>query len=323
MPPDLYTAGWCCSRFLRPLASLMTLVLVAALVAACESPEPKNGMRSGHSAESANRASDALSAQIQDKVESAAVAKTPTSDEPDAVTQIASAEVPAPPEDATPPDVAMNAPVAASAKSSQTEPALPGRKTVQACRDNAIRTAPVARESKSFKREKSTLTYELERRPYLVTGCTPSEIWASIELNRPDDDTGRAVGLTSFELNFSYSVQPATSSCSLKSINLTTKTLVQIPELANPEGLDAGVLTRWKAFTAGIKVHEQGHIDNYLRSARELQASLEALPAAKTCALLKASVERVSKDNGIRGKNIDAAYDRSTNFGNTQVPLFN
>jgi len=118
-------------------------------------------------------------------------------------------------------------------------------------------------------------------------------------------------------------MQPATSSCSLKSITLTTKTIVQIPELATPEGLDPEVLMRWKAFTAGIKVHEQGHVDNYLRSARELQASLEALPAAKTCALLKASVERTSKDNSTKGKSIDSAYDRSTNYGSAQVPLFN
>lgn len=313
-------------RFVRPIASFLMLALVAVLLIACGSRGPESGLRPAKPSPAASNDAGAASARAVNEVESATVEQAQESVETgNAAPTPTLNEAGTPPQNAMPSDLAPDQPVSAYAPA-PSSPTVPGSAQQTAslpCREKAKRAAAVARESKSFKRTKSTLSYQLEQRPYLVTGCTPSEIWASIERNRPDDATGRAVGLTSFELDFSYAMEPTTSNCSLKSITLTTRTIVQIPELATPEGLDPKVLTSWQKFTAGIKVHEQGHVDNYLRNARELQASLEALPAAKTCELLKSSIERVSKDNGIKGKNIDSAYDRSTNFGGTQVPLFN
>jgi predicted secreted Zn-dependent protease len=177
-------------------------------------------------------------------------------------------------------------------------------------------------ENHTFSGTKVTINQQIEVKRYLVSGCSANDIWGSIVRNMPLEAGNGFAGITDSHQDVAYTATSASNSCTVKSATITLKSTIFVPELANSNGMDQALLAKWNAFVAGIQKHEPGHVDISLNGAKELQRTIEALAPAATCQALQTSMlaaqDRVAAS--VNAKNL--SYDKDTNHGYTQGPMF-
>ncbi len=150
---------------------------------------------------------------------------------------------------------------------------------------------------------------------YAVSGRSPSGVRREINAARlAEADGGRFDGMTNwrFEYRFQHDGQGV---CVPGSVEVSVEITVTLPELAEPNHLDARERRAWDAYILGLATHERNHVRIVERGKRELE---RAMRSAATCAAMAAAGERIMTD-------VEAAsreYDRRTDHGQREVPPF-
>jgi predicted secreted Zn-dependent protease len=111
--------------------------------------------------------------------------------------------------------------------------------------------------------------------------------------------------------------------CAIDTMHLTVSAAITFPRWSNSGEGQASLRDKWEQMAKALRHHEDGHKDNGVRGANDLARRLRALPAQPDCKTLgqkiNANVERVLKIH----RELDVAYDRATNHGESQgVSLF-
>ena len=91
-----------------------------------------------------------------------------------------------------------------------------------------------------------------------------------------------------------------------------------LPRWANAEAAAPEVLQRWHGYYRALRLHEDGHRDNGIEAAREIERSLRDLPAAEACAAIDQSASLAAKDILRKYNARDRDYDAQTRHGATQ-----
>jgi len=130
-------------------------------------------------------------------------------------------------------------------------------------------------------------------RYYPVRGTTTAAIFAAIGANGLADTSGqRAVGVTSAEWKLtSGDVDARAVPCVFPSLTVTLHLVVTLPRHETPDDLSADLRDRWERFVARITAHEQRHADIYLDGAKAMQARLETMRTAVSCADLEKAID--------------------------------
>jgi len=168
-----------------------------------------------------------------------------------------------------------------------------------------------------------TLTQRIEYKTYAVSGCNTEDIASSLRRSTTQSSAGRyEVGVTSSTTRYSYKYEEQAGSCRLKGASITADITVMLPELPNMQGISADTMSRWQAFMAALRTHEQGHVDIILKSAATIKSTFEsqtqALPCSQLETTLKGSVQRETDVANAANE----SYDASTNHGVNQGVAF-
>lgn len=168
-----------------------------------------------------------------------------------------------------------------------------------------------------------TLTQRIEYKTYAVAGCNAEDIASSLRRSTTQSSAGRyEVGVTSSTTRYSYKYEEQAGSCRLKGASITADITVMLPELPNMQGISTDTMSRWQAFMAALRTHEQGHVDIILKSAGTIKSTFEAqtqsLPCSQLETTLKAAVQRETDVANAANE----SYDASTNHGVNQGVAF-
>jgi predicted secreted Zn-dependent protease len=167
------------------------------------------------------------------------------------------------------------------------------------------------------------LTQRIEYKTYAVSGCNAEDISSSLRGSTSQSTAGRyEVGVTTSTTRYSYRFEETSGQCKLKGAAITADITVTLPELPNQQGISGDTLSRWQAFTAALRVHEQGHVDIILKSAGVIKSTFESQSQPMPCSQLETSLKgSVQKETDVANA-ANEAYDNSTNHGVNQGVAF-
>ena len=167
------------------------------------------------------------------------------------------------------------------------------------------------------------LTQRIEYKTYAVSGCTADEIASSLRRTTTQSSAGRyEVGVTSSTTRYSYKYEEQGGSCRLKGASIAADITVMLPELPNMQGISSDTMSRWQAFMAALRTHEQGHVDIILKSAGVIKSTFESQTQAFPCSQLEATLKgSVQRETDVANA-ANEAYDASTNHGVNQGVAF-
>ena len=131
---------------------------------------------------------------------------------------------------------------------------------------------------------------------YPVTGLTTDAIFTSMATAGPKlSDGTRVEGRFSPNPKASWEISSGNSPhCSLKSLSINFASEIVLPQHIG--GLTPDLAVKWALYAAGIRAHEQRHLDIYLEAAQSLKIALLAVPAQefdRDCAKLGAALNSV------------------------------
>jgi len=185
------------------------------------------------------------------------------------------------------------------------------------CRD-AVRRSPSApsKQNQVFKSSKVTVTVTIERKTFLVQGCTQGELATSAVNNIPGSKekshapTEGAIGMTVPSLSYQWSVDSKPSSCMMASASVVFAIVVYIPEATTREGMSSAEWRKWDLLVSKIKTHEQRHVDIFIQGAKGLPQALEGVRASRNCGdvekSIHAAINKVNSEMDRRNANFEA-----------------
>jgi predicted secreted Zn-dependent protease len=142
------------------------------------------------------------------------------------------------------------------------------------------------------------VTVTIERKTFLVQGCTERELIDSAIKNVPFKPVDRTVAVTASGFSIESSFVRKGSSCALASATIVVPIVVHIAEATTREGMSSDEGKKWDSFVSESKTHEQRHVDINLQGAKRLPQAIEEVPASTSCADVEESIR--------------AAFDRIT-----------
>lgn len=107
--------------------------------------------------------------------------------------------------------------------------------------------------------------------PYLISGTTGPDLYASIGEKGPKAGSGRTIAFTTFKLTWRRDYRPQPDgACTLVS---AVPRLVITHVLPKPSAkLTGAVAANWKTFIDGVKAHERVHGEMIVDMVREIEA---------------------------------------------------
>ena len=88
------------------------------------------------------------------------------------------------------------------------------------------------------------------------------------------------------------------------------------------QAISSDTMSRWQAFMAALRTHEQGHVDIILKSASVIKSTFESQTQAFPCSQLEATLKgSVQRETDVANA-ANEAYDASTNHGVNQGVAF-
>ena len=153
---------------------------------------------------------------------------------------------------------------------------------------------------------------------YLITGTTASELRAQMKQLGPGDNGGHYDAYTKYYVKWRYGLEEENDQCHLANIQVTIQTSFTFPRWKNYADATPAMQSKWDQYLTNLKHHEQGHADNGMDAANEIENMLSALPAMDRCDALRQEAD--SKAYGILSsyQQKDVNYDEETHHGETQ-----
>lgn len=128
-------------------------------------------------------------------------------------------------------------------------------------------------------------------------------------------------------VNIFYEMQTNSSlfgSCTLKSIKVTTRPYVKIPDWKSSGTFEASMLPNWLRYIEALRIHENGHIDIGVAGAANFaqKFSYPNVVKASNCTQLEQTVRAIYDAEIAKLNQENKDYDRITGHGKTQGTSF-
>jgi predicted secreted Zn-dependent protease len=162
------------------------------------------------------------------------------------------------------------------------------------------------------------VTVTVERKTFLVQGCTEGELAISAVKNIPGSVVkeargkpreGGVIGTTVPSLSYQWSSDPKASSCKMASASIVIAIVVLTPEATTRAGMSSVESRKWDLLVSRIKTHEQRHVDIFLQGAKSLAQALERVPASADCRAVEKSIhtaiDKLNAEMDRRNDNFD------------------
>lgn len=150
---------------------------------------------------------------------------------------------------------------------------------------------------------------------YPVTGATLPEIRRSMNENRPWKDRQSIDGLTTWRVDWRFTVSPSANGCYCHTFTTTTTIAITLPRWTAPTNASEQVKAAWTRYYSALARHEAGHAQLGHGAAAELQRKSRDFGTRPDCESLKSSItaacEQVVQDFRRR----DKEYDERTRNG--------
>lgn len=152
---------------------------------------------------------------------------------------------------------------------------------------------------------------------YQVYGTTMDELRSAVENCPFRRSAGTFHGVTSYQLNWSYSPVSDGTTCTLRSIRVGMHVNQYLPLFIPSTTTPVTITATWSAYAAALKAHEDGHTAINRDYAQRLTTALQQASAVD-CTSLAAQAETTLQSYTVMLNTANELYDSQTNHGATQ-----
>lgn len=137
------------------------------------------------------------------------------------------------------------------------------------------------------------------------------------------EDGKKLIGHTKWDVRWNYQIAKLeNNACMLKSHEITAKITYRMPRLVT-QNMDKkiadAVQKNWREYYAALMEHENGHMENGIAAANEINRFFNGIYGEKyNCPSFSEGVEKYPKELVEFFNNRDKEYDKSTQHGMTQ-----
>jgi predicted secreted Zn-dependent protease len=158
---------------------------------------------------------------------------------------------------------------------------------------------------------------EVRYRWFAVEGATAAELNRSIDAVGAHPDAPGFAGYTHTTLNWTFRTRPHEHGCGLTDVRVRLDAEVSLPRWDPPAAAAPALRAAWDAMAAGLRVHEEGHVEIARDAARAIHDTLAAF-TAPTCDGIDAAANAAATRENARAVTRGRDYDRETGHGRTQ-----
>lgn len=148
-----------------------------------------------------------------------------------------------------------------------------------------------------------------------VRGVTYPELMRQIGLNGPH---GGRWGMAGTRVQYKLTTRQAPAGCAVDAVQATADSRVWMPRWVNRHEAPRDVQDRWDGAYRSVELHERGHVQISLETARDLERGIRGIAPQPSCAAVEAEAERLWKELHSRERERQATYDRETAHGINQ-----
>jgi predicted secreted Zn-dependent protease len=134
----------------------------------------------------------------------------------------------------------------------------------------------------------------------------------------PAGTGGRYDGYTAWQIQWRYDYRASGNACAIAAATVSVRTSIKLPEWRNESTAPAELRAHWRRYLQALTEHENGHRDNGLAAAREIDRGLVALPAQANCNAMGAAANAFGQGILRKYNQRDLDYDSATRHGRTQ-----
>ncbi|MEY2409124.1 MAG: hypothetical protein QOF48_1794 [Verrucomicrobiota bacterium] len=156
---------------------------------------------------------------------------------------------------------------------------------------------------------------------YAITGNDTDELRDSMHRRAPwaeNRDMASLVGLTTWNIEWSFTVSPTTTGCHCKSFTTRIALTNTLPRWLPPTNAPLELKRDWARFATALAQHEDGHSRLALAAVAEIHKQVSALGEDSDCDALKKKINDTARRTVDVFRKRDQDYDRNTNHGATQ-----
>jgi predicted secreted Zn-dependent protease len=150
---------------------------------------------------------------------------------------------------------------------------------------------------------------------YDIRGATYAELEREIARKGPE---GRWWGDAATPIGFEVTSKRAPEGCAIGTARVFADSTVRLPRWANRHDGDRRTQEQWDSAFRTLDLHERGHVQISLDTARDLERALREIPPAATCDAVIAEAKARAQALNARERQRQASYDRDTNHGVSQ-----
>ena len=158
---------------------------------------------------------------------------------------------------------------------------------------------------------------------YDIRGATAAQLRAEMNARGPTGPGGqRFDGYTRWYVSWSYTFRSGRGPCAIDRVTTEVKVTTTLPRWADEARADNALRDQWRRYLAALTRHEDGHAQNGLGAARDIDAAIARLPAESSCDTLGARANATGQALLRQYNQRDLDYDRETGHGRGQGASF-
>jgi len=132
---------------------------------------------------------------------------------------------------------------------------------------------------------------------YEVTGSTPQQVRASLDQLGPAHvrDGKRYDSLTYEKIDWRFTFR-GLPNCAITGTTVTAQVLIRFPRLRIDAATPASLKQAFAAYTDKLMLHQRGHVQKIVETARQIETGIAGLPAIQDCKGLEKSANRLGNN---------------------------
>ena len=153
---------------------------------------------------------------------------------------------------------------------------------------------------------------------YPIAGNNAAELRAQMNALGPPGPSGRFDGYTNWNIQWRFNYRRDGGACAIAGVTVDLKTVTKLPEWRNEAAAPADLRGRWQRYLTALTGHENGHKENGLSAAQEIERGITALPPQSNCTAMGDAANAFGQGILRKYNQRDLDYDRTTGHGRAQ-----
>ncbi len=158
---------------------------------------------------------------------------------------------------------------------------------------------------------------------YEIQGHTEKELQQQMNASGIQGADGNShYAYTNWYLKWNYTYNSTAVSCSIATVATSVDANYKLPKWINNENAPADLRNKWNRFIQNLELHEYGHKEIGIQTAKEIERSIAALKPRPSCEELERAANSIGQQILEKSRPTEADYDLRTRHGITQGAIF-